>query len=136
MLLYPNYSLYITQISCACDTSQRKYYGNLHSVICNQSDKNRPRCLGLGLCVPRCYVITVCLTMKSLQSAVDCTPKKKRSTLEVTTSRNKRLERSLQCARSKVPYKWKMVGANQAQKISSIAWPLDWRFFPWGQSYP
>ena len=45
--------------------------------------------------------------MKSLQSAVDCTPKKKRSTLEVTTSRNKRLEWSLQYARSKVPYKWK-----------------------------
>ena len=65
------------------------------------------RCLGLELRVPRCYVIIVCLTMKSLRSAVDCTPKKKRSTLEVTTSRNKRLERSLQCTRSKVPYKLK-----------------------------
>ena len=41
-----------------------------------------------------CVVVMPCLFV-SLQSAVDCTPKKKRSTLEVTTSRNKRLEQIL-----------------------------------------
>ena len=43
----------------------------------------------------------------SLQSAVDCAVWKKRSTLKVIAPWNKRLEQSLQCARSKVPYKWK-----------------------------
>ena len=43
----------------------------------------------------------------SLQSAVDCAVWKKRSTSKVIAPWNKRLEQSLQCARSKVPYKWK-----------------------------
>ena len=75
--------------------------------------------------MPRCYVITVCLTMKSLQAAVDCTSKKKRSTLEVTTSRNKRLERSLPCARSKVPHKWKN-GRSQSSPENFIYRVTSW----------
>ena len=63
--------------------------------------------------------------MKSLQSAVDCTSKKKRSTLEVTTSRNKRLERSLQCARSKVPHKWKN-GRGQSSPENFIYGVTSW----------
>ena len=71
--------------------------------------------------MPRCYVITVCLTMKSLQAAVDYTPKKKRSTLEVTTSRNKQLEWSCSAGEAKSHTNEKILGANQAQKMSFIA---------------
>ena len=63
--------------------------------------------------------------MKSLQAAVDCTSKKKRSTLEVTTSRNKRLERSLPCARSKVPHKWKN-GRSQSSPENFIYRVTSW----------
>ena len=74
--------------------------------------------------------------MKSLQAAVDYTPKKKRSTLEVTTSRNKQLEWSCSAREAKSHTNEKMLGANQAQKMSFIAWPLNRPFVPWRQSYP
>ena len=62
-----------------------------------------------------CVVVMPCLFV-SLQSAVDCAIWKKRSTSKVIAPWNKRLEQSLQFARSKVPYKWKKSRSPSSQE--------------------